>query len=139
MNIPRLILAIVAGFIVIFATDYLIHGVWLMPDYNATKAIWRPDAEMNARVQWMFIAQFLFAATFVIIWAKGFAGRSIGVACVIGLLMGIFQGAWALVDYVVIPMPGELAVKWFISGLAQVVLLAIVTALVYKPATVSRA
>jgi hypothetical protein len=66
-------------------------------------------------------------------------GRSIGVACVIGLLMGIFQGAWALVDYVVIPMPGELAVKWFISELAQVVLLAIVTALVYKPATVSRA
>jgi len=33
-------------------------------------------------------------------------------------------------------MPGELAVKWFFSGLAQVVLLAIVTALVYKTATV---
>jgi hypothetical protein len=43
----------------------------------------------------------------------------------------------ALVDYVVIPMPGKLALKWFFSGLAQVVLLAIVTALVYKPATVS--
>src|SRR6266581_2811964 len=49
-----------------------------MPNYNATKSIWRPDAEVNARVHWMFIAQFIFAATFVIIWAKGFAGRGIG-------------------------------------------------------------
>jgi hypothetical protein len=91
---------------------------------------------MNARIHWMFIAQFLFAATFVIIWAKGFAGRSIGAACVVGLLIGLFQEVWALVDYVVIPKPGELAVKWFFSGLAQVVLLALVTALVYKPAMV---
>jgi hypothetical protein len=50
MNVPRLILAIVAGFIVIFATDYLIHGVWLVPDYSATKSLWQPDAEMNARM-----------------------------------------------------------------------------------------
>jgi hypothetical protein len=33
---------------VIFATDYLIHGVCLMPDYNATKSLWQSDAEMNA-------------------------------------------------------------------------------------------
>ena len=75
----------------------------------------------------MFIAQLLFAETLAIIWAKGFAGR-IGAACVVGLLIGLFQEICALVDYVVIPMPGELAVKWFFSGLAQVVLLAIVTA-----------
>jgi hypothetical protein len=31
-------------------------------------------------------------------------------------------------------MPGELAVKWFFGGLAQAVLLGIVTSLVYKPA-----
>jgi len=95
MNFPRLILAMVAGFILIFATDYLIHGVWLMPNYNATKSIWRPDAQVNARVRWMFIAQFIFAATFVIIWALGFAGRGIGAACVVGLLIGLFQEVWA--------------------------------------------
>jgi hypothetical protein len=33
----------------------------------------------------------------------------------------------------IMPMPAELAVKWLFSGLAQAVLLGIVTSLVYKP------
>lgn len=133
MNMKRLILAIIAGWIVIFGTDFLIHGLWLKPDYDATKTIWRPETEMNAHIAWMFFAQFLCAATFVIIWAKGFSGGSVGCGAAFGLLMGLFQQVWAIVDYVVIPMPGELAVKWFLSGLAQAILLGIVTAMVYKP------
>lgn len=133
MNTKRLILAIIAGWVVIFATDFLIHGFWLKPDYEATKNIWRPETDMQALMCWMFFAQFLCAATFVIIWAKGFAGGSIGCGVVFGLLMGLFQQIWAIVNYVVLPMPGELAVKWFCSGLVQAILLGIVTALVYKP------
>jgi hypothetical protein len=41
MNIKRLILAIVAGWVVIFATDFLIHQLWLGPIYEATKPLWR--------------------------------------------------------------------------------------------------
>jgi hypothetical protein len=133
MNMKRLIFAIIAGWVVIFGTDFLIHGLWLKPDYDATKAIWRPENEMQAHFCWMLFAQFLCAATFVIIWAKGFAGGSVGCGAAFGLLMGLFQQVWAIVDYVVLPMPGELAVKWFCSGLVQAILLGIVTALVYKP------
>jgi hypothetical protein len=82
----------------------------------------------------MFLAQFLIVATFVIVWAKGFAGRSIGAGISFGLLMGVFQQTWAIILFVVLPMPGELAVKWFFGGLAQAALLGIVTSLVYKPA-----
>jgi len=82
MNIKRLLLAILVAFIFIFATDFLIHAVWLMPDYNATKELWRPEAEMNARFPWMLTAQLLVAIAFVIIWARGFAARgSTGLAC----------------------------------------------------------
>src|ERR1700759_5677143 len=125
MNIPRLLLAIVAGFIVIFATDFLIHSVWLMKDYEATKAIWRPEAEMGSHIAWMFLAQFLCAATFTVVWGLGFAGRPVSTGILFGLVMGIFQQTWALVDYVVLPMPGDLAVKWYFSGLAQAILLGI--------------
>jgi hypothetical protein len=135
MNMKRLIFAIIAGWVVIFATDFLIHVLWLKPDYEATKSIWRPENEMHSHMCWMFFAQFLCAATFVIIWAKGFAGGSIGCGVVFGLLMGLFQQIWAIVNYVILPMPAELAMKWFFSGLAQAVLLGIVTALVYKPST----
>jgi hypothetical protein len=132
MNIKRLIFAIIAGWVVIFATDFLIHNLWLGPLYEATKPLWRPETEMHTHICWMFLAQFLIVATFVIIWAKGFAGRSIGAAISFGLLMGVFQQTWAIILFVVMPLPGELAVKWFIGGLVQAVLLGIVTSLVYK-------
>jgi hypothetical protein len=135
MNFKRLLLAILAGWVLIFATDLLIHHVWLMSDYEATKSIWRPEGEMQTRICWMFVAQFLGVATFVIIWAKGFAGGSVRRGLVFGLLMGLFQAIWVLADYVMIPMPGDLAIKWFFGGIAQAVTLGIVTSLVYKPAS----
>ena len=134
MNIKRLLLAIFSGWVVIFATDFLIHHLWLGPVYEITKPLWRPEDEMHTRICWMFLAQFLIVATFVLVWAKGFAGRSIGAGISFGLLMGVFQQTWAIILFVVLPMPGELAVKWFVGGLVQAVLLGIVTSLVYKPA-----
>src|SRR4030081_1253806 len=104
MNMKRLILAIALGFVVIFATDFLIHGVWLKPDYEATKAIWRPETEMQAHGYWFFIEEIICAATFVIFWAKGFAGRSVGTGVVLGLLVGLFQQTWVLVNYAILPM-----------------------------------
>jgi hypothetical protein len=134
MNIKRLILAIIAGWAVVFGTDMLIHGLWLGPLYHATQTLWRPEDEMHTRICWMFCAQFLIAATFVIIWAKGFAGRPAGTGALFGLLMGLFQQTWVLILFVVMPLPAELAVKWFFAGLVQALLLGVVTSLVYKPA-----
>jgi hypothetical protein len=73
MNIKRLILVIVVAFVVLWVTDFLIHGVWMMPDYRATQQLWRTDAEMTSHMGWMLGAQLLFVITFVILWAKGFA------------------------------------------------------------------
>jgi hypothetical protein len=136
MNMKRLFLGIVVAYLVIFGTDYLIHEVWLKPDYEATKSIWRPEADMQSRFYWLILAQIICAVTFVIIWAKGVVVGSVGNGIGFGLLMGLFQQIWVMVNYVIIPMPSELAVKWFFSGLVQAVLIGITTALVYKPKTV---
>jgi hypothetical protein len=133
MNIKRLLLAIVVAFVIIFGTDFLIHGFWLNPDYEATKQLWRPESDMQTRFHWMLFAQLLCAATFVIIWAKGFAGRDIATGITFGLLMGLFLGIWAIINYVVMPLPGAIATKWVLAGVVQCVLLGIVTALIYKP------
>lgn len=133
MNMKRLLLAIVVAFVIVFGTDFLIHGFWLQSDYEATKQLWRPESEMQSHFHWMLIAQLLCAATFVIIWAKGFAGRDIATGITFGLLMGLAQQVWAIINYVVMPLPGALATKWFLAGLVQAVLLGIVTALIYKP------
>ena len=135
MNIKRLILAIVVAFIVLWGTDFLIHGVWMMPDYRATQQLWHTDAEMTSRMGWMLGAQLLFVITFVILWAKGFASSTTKISCAIGygLLMGLFSGVWAIIMYVIVPMPCSIAAKWFFAGIAQTILLALVTFWIYKP------
>ena len=135
MNIKRLIPAILAAFATIFVTDYLIHGLWMMPVYRATASLWRPEAEMGAHVGWMFGGYLLAAVTFVLIWAKGFAAQGCSRCAVIyGLCMGIFNQAETLIMYAVAPFTLEIVWKWFVAGLLQGVILGVVTHLVYKPA-----
>ena len=135
MNVKRLIAAIVAGFVFVFASDFLVHGVWLVPDYKATLEVWRPDAEMMARMPFMTAAQLLCVTTFVMIWAKGFADRGcLRCAVIYGLMMGLFSQVNTLINYVIIPMPGALAAKWFAVALVQSVALGVITFLIYKPA-----
>ncbi len=133
MNMKRLLLAIAAGFVITYATDFLVHGLWLRSDYLAAQSLWRPPEEMRTFQHWVFVAQLICVATFVIVWAKGFAGRDIATGIVFGLLMGMSQQIWAIINYVAMPVPGALAAKWFLGGVAQSILLGIVTALIYKP------
>lgn len=134
MNVPRLLLTVVVAFVFVFATDFLIHALWLADDYKATANLWRSDAEMQALFGWMLLAQFLAALAFVVIWAKGFAGCSVGSGATFGFFMGLALQSWAIIFYVVAPLPASIAGKWFLSGVLQAILLGIVVAAIYKPA-----
>ncbi len=94
MNPKRLIIAIVAVFLGVWVTDFLIHGVWLKNTYAATMSLW----------------PLLF-----------------------GLFMGLALESNTLVMYAVQPLPADLAVKWFIAGLVQTILMAVLVLFVYKP------
>jgi|SRR6185369_16963671 len=134
MNVKRLVIAIIVGFVYVFATDFLIHAVGLGEEYGKTKELWRPEAEMQARMPLMSAGQFLAAATFVLVWALGFAERgTIGLACLYGLLLGLFSQSTTLIMYVVQPLPQNIATAWFVSGLVQSALFGVVTHFVYKP------
>jgi len=133
MNIKRLLLAIAVAFVVIFATDFLIHGIWMMPDYRTTQQLWRSDPEMHARFGWMLAAQLLWAITFVLLWTRWADTAHLSCGVGYGFLMGLFSGVWAIVMYVVVPMPCEIAAKWFFAGIVQSILVGLVTFYVYKP------
>ncbi len=134
MNIKRLLLAIVAGYIVIFASDFLIHHIWLAPDYAATQQIWRAESAMKGMMAWMIGAQVLMVVTFVLLWTRWASTARLGCAIGFGFLMGAFSGVWPIILYVVLPMPGALAAKWFFAGIVQCILLGLVTFYIYKPA-----
>ena len=132
MYIKRPRLAIWVACTLLVATDFLIHAVWLKPCCAATKELWRPETEMNARFPWMLGAQLLVAIAFVTIWALGLAPRGgAGLGCAYGFLVGLIVQATTIITYVVSPLPLGIALKWFASGLVQSVLLGLVIALVY--------
>src|SRR5205809_216192 len=133
MNTKRLILAIVVAFVVLWVTDFLVHGVWMVPDYRGTQQLWRTDAAMGSRISWMLGAQLLFAITFVLLWTRWAEPARLGCAIGYGFLMGLFSGTWAIIMFVVVPMPGSIAAKWFFAGILQTILLGLVTFFVYKP------
>ncbi len=134
MNPKRLVLAIVAVFVGVWITDFLIHGLWLQSDYRATMNLWRPEAELQAHMGWLMLGQFLAAAMFVGIWAQGFAGQScLGCACLYGVVMALFSQAATLITYAVQPLPASIAVKWFGSGVAQGVVMGVIAFFVYRP------
>ena len=134
MNIKRLILAIVAGYVVIFATDFLIHHVWMNPDYEATQQVWRAEPEMKSMMGWFIGAQIVTVITFVLLWTRWADTARLGCAVGFGFLMGAFSGAWPITLYAVLPIPCTIACKRFFAGIAQCILLGIVTFFVYKPA-----
>ncbi|HEY6169230.1 MAG TPA: hypothetical protein VI454_14400 [Verrucomicrobiae bacterium] len=138
MNPKRLLLAIVVVFVGVFATDFIIHGVLLQKTYAATMSLWRPEAEMQAHMPWMSLAQLLAATTFVVLYAAGFASTAtVRSAAFYGLFMGLFSQVMTLVLYTVQPMPPGLAVKWFVTGIAQNVVLGVIVFFAYKPKPVA--
>ncbi|NBV21284.1 MAG: hypothetical protein EBS05_05100 [Proteobacteria bacterium] len=134
MNPKRLAIAIPVMFLAVFATDFLIHGVWLHGDYAASQSLWRTEAEMQKHMGWLMAGQFLAAVAFTMLWAKGFAATAcLRCGVLYGLFMGLFGQANTLITYAVQPLPSEIAVKWFLANTLQGILLGVLVFFVYKP------
>jgi hypothetical protein len=134
MDRKRLILAIVTVFVFVWLTDFLIHGVWLKSDYSASMGLWRPEAEMQGHMGWVMLGELLATVTFIVLYAKGFATMACPMCAVMfGLFMALFSQANTLITYAVQPIPGSLAVKWFLAAVGQGVLMGLIIFFVYKP------
>jgi len=130
MNTKRFILAVVAVFVGVWATNFLIHAVWLKSDYAASMTLWRPEAEMGKHFLALLGGQFLASLMFVLIWAHADI-KTLPRACAFGLCMGLAKESTTLILYAVQPFPGELAAKWFIAGAIQATLMGIVAFYAY--------
>ena len=136
LNPKSLLITIITTFVVLTATDYCIHQLWLMPVYNATASLWRPDMAAGGHLIWIHAGHLLAAITFAMLWAVGFAANAkITCGMKYGSFMALFSQSHTLIGYAVHPYTLELVWKWMVSGVLQGVLLGIVVFLVYKPAT----
>ncbi len=132
MNVKRFIIASIVIVVLFIATDFLIHAVLLGPVYMALENLWRPNME---KLMWiMNVGKLLFSFLFVYIFIKGYENKGILEGIRFGIIMGLLMhGLGSTAQYVVYPVPGSLALKWFIFGMIQYIIFGIAVSLIYKP------
>lgn len=135
MDIKRWSLATLAAFVVLFALEFFVNDVLLKDLYVQTAALWRPAPEME-RMIWMFwLAYAISAAVFTLIYAQGYEKLKAGAAqgARYGLYMGVFLAAnFCLTLYTVLPIPGVLAVYWFLAGVTEYVMMGATVGWIYR-------
>ncbi len=134
MNTKKMIIAVIAVFILLEATNFLVHNVILSKTYEGMANVFRSLEEMNRRMWRMLIADLVWSFFFVFIFIKGYQNKGLMEGVRYGVYIALFMNFVAAVaQNVVYPIPYTLALQWFIFGSIQCIILGIVTALIYKP------
>jgi hypothetical protein len=133
MNTKRFIIASIVIFIAVEILDFVEHGLILRNAYGALMGIWRTD--MNSVMWIMYVTSLAFSFLFVFIFIKGYEGKGIAEGIRFGLLIGFLMiGVGIFNQYVVYPIPFNLAIQWFIYDMIRFVIYGIIASAIYKPA-----
>jgi hypothetical protein len=135
MNIGRILMAGVAGFITFFVYGGLVFGKLLANDYRpSSPGIYRSMEQMQQHMAVGILGSIIAIIVLTVIYAKGYEGGS-GVAegARFGLLIGIFATCTHIADnYVVLQIGGMLAAKMAAASLGEWTLVGLVIGLVYR-------
>jgi hypothetical protein len=127
--------AFVVVFVVLQSLGFLVHAIMLEDTYAPLHGtVFRADAEFEGMMWMMFVSAFVYIFLFCYIFTKGYEGKGIGEGIRYGLLIGLFFSVPnALDQFVIYPLPPNLAVTWFVTGLINFVIGGILMSLIYKP------
>lgn len=133
MNIKRLVLTILAVFVVANLTGFFIHAIWLRADYMLVSHLYRPEGQ--EKMIWIILAYLALAIGIVWIYARGLENRPwLGQGVRFGIALWLaFVIPSFFIDYAVQPIPPVLMAKQvFYEGIDKI-LLGIITAALYRP------
>lgn len=126
----RIVLAVIAVFVLWTVMDMFIHGMLLLDTYKATEQLWRPDAEIKNGL--LTVVGLISAITFVLIYAL-MGSKSVATGFKYGLLFGLGAGvSFGYATYAVMPIPYNLALTWFLGTWAEATVGGIVAGLIVK-------
>ena len=111
---------------------FLIHAVLLLPTYQSDemKMMMRPEAEAKTWIH--IVSAIIVSFFFTLIFSKGREGKGIGEGVRYGFYVGMLMSIPMAYDtYAAMPIPYSLALRWFLYGVIQYVILGIVVAAVF--------
>lgn len=130
--VKRIVLAIVAVFVVWSVLDFLLHSVLCGAIYEATAELWRPMDEMNMPL--MHSVTLVRAVCLVLIYALLVGQKSLAAGLKFGLLFGLAGGfAMGFGSYSYMPIPVSLAWSWFAGSTVQAIIAGALTAAIVRP------
>jgi hypothetical protein len=124
----------VVVFVVMQALGFVIHEVMMGDTYEKLATIFRPEAEMQSMMWIMMASGALMMLMFCYIFTRGHEGKGIVEGVRYGVLIGLLMaGPMAIDQYVIFPVPGDVAMIWLISGIASLTIAGAIFATIYKP------
>lgn len=130
----RCAIATAAAFVAIFAFNWVYHGHFLKPLYEATAALWRTHSEMESLMGLCILRQFVEAGIIVFIFKQNYENKGLMEGFRFGLLIGLLLGIQKIGAYVFMPIPSNLAIAWFAGEVIKGILVGIVLAITYRKA-----
>jgi hypothetical protein len=136
MNGKRILITGVVVFVAFQVMGILVHGLWLGPTYSELMGeVWRSEAELYGNTWIMQGTTVIFCLAFAYLFARGYKGGGWREGVWFGFVAYFFVGFQAVFHaYATYPIPLDLALKWFASGLPMSMILGVLASLVYKPA-----
>jgi hypothetical protein len=130
----KLVIASVATFVILMATNYLVHSIWLMPDYDAIPLSHRSPWGIQHRFWALVVGQVFFSVMFAYIYTRGRENKAwIEQGIRYGILMALVTVVpSSLSEYTVYIIPYRLAIKWMVAGGIQLILAGLVVAAIFK-------
>ncbi len=121
-SLKKILIGTVVVAVVTFLFDWIFHGMLLKADYEATAALWRPQAEMQGMMSFCIIYHLVLAFGVSALYCYFAKGRECKGACPntgtkFGLLLGLILGITNFAAYIWMPMPLELAIKWLAGSI----------------------
>ena len=133
--VKRLVIAIVAVFVLWTVLDMVIHAVLLAKSYEATKHLWRTMEDMQSKMWLMHLGVLVGAITFVSIYGLLVGNKSPRTGLVYGALYGLGVGfGMGFGTWTVMPITATIAVAWFAGTVVECLLGGLVAGAIVKDA-----
>ncbi len=132
MNYKRFALCTLAGFIFVFAYEFIVHGILLVPTYELTPNLWRPMEEYESFIPFMTAMQIITTMVLCYIYTRHHENKGITEGLRFGAMLGLLLGLMQFASYAWLPISIGLALAWLGVTFIKTIGLGIIFSLLYK-------
>jgi len=133
MNRKLYIIAALAVFVLMAAFGWLLDGVVLSQLYDITKGIWRDQASREALTPLLFLNYFVVSFVFVALFVRGYRRKGWAEGVRFGLVFGLVIATISAIEkFVLLEIPVQLALGWFMGILLEYMIMGLTIALIYR-------